>query len=97
MLRLLAVALLAAPAVAADAVVPFNGKDLTGWKLRNNANPNCWSVADGSMTNKMPCADIISDTPSPKATSEAEFRLGIGSARMVILLERCGIGLAKGR
>jgi len=39
----------------------FNGKDLTGWKQRNNNHPNCWSVADGLMTNKTPCADIISE------------------------------------
>ncbi len=43
MLRLLAVALLAAPAVAADAVVPFNGKDLTGWKVKDTKKSN-WVV-----------------------------------------------------
>ena len=24
----------------------FNGKDLTGWKPRNNNHPNCWGVAE---------------------------------------------------
>jgi len=44
MLRLLAVALLAAPAVAADAVVPFNGKDLTGWKVKD-AKKSQWRAS----------------------------------------------------
>ena len=35
MLRLLAVVILGVPAVAADPVLPFNGKDLTGWKLKD--------------------------------------------------------------
>lgn len=39
----------------------FNGKDLTGWKPRSNAHPNCWMVENGILTNKTPCADLISD------------------------------------
>ena len=35
MLRLLAVALFAAPAVAADPVVPFDGKGFTGWTFKD--------------------------------------------------------------
>jgi hypothetical protein len=53
----------------------FNGKDLTGWKLRSNANPNCWSVADGSMTNKMPCADIISEQKFTDFKLHVEFQV----------------------
>lgn len=53
----------------------FNGKDLAGWKLRNNANPNCWSVADGAMTNKMPCADIISDQKFTDFKLHVEFQV----------------------
>lgn len=53
----------------------FDGKDLNGWKLRNNAHPNCWSVADGAMTNKMPCADIISDQKFTDFKLHVEFQV----------------------
>src|SRR5262249_1388257 len=29
----------------------FNGHDLTGWRLRSQKSPGCWSVDQGSMTN----------------------------------------------
>lgn len=53
----------------------FNGKDLTGWKLRNIAHPSCWSVANGAMTNKMPCADIISDQKFTDFKLHVEFQV----------------------
>ncbi|MFN0112126.1 MAG: DUF1080 domain-containing protein [Blastocatellia bacterium] len=53
----------------------FNGKDLSGWKLRNNANPNCWSVVDGLMTNKTPCADIISEQKFTDFKAHVEFQV----------------------
>ncbi len=52
----------------------FNGKDLTGWKLRNNLNGNCWSVVDGVMTNKTPCADIISEQKFTDFKAHVEFQ-----------------------
>ena len=51
----------------------FNGKDLTGWKPRSNAHPNCWSVENGSLTNKTPCADIISDQKFTDFKLHVEF------------------------
>lgn len=39
----------------------FNGKDLSGWKLRNNARGNCWVVEGGLLKNNTPCVDIISE------------------------------------
>ena len=53
----------------------FNGKDLTGWRLRNNNHPNCWSVADGLMTNKTPCADIISEQKFGDFKAHIEFQV----------------------
>lgn len=53
----------------------FNGKDLTGWRLRNNNNPHCWSVADGVMTNKTPCADIISEQKFTDFKAHIEFQV----------------------
>lgn len=52
----------------------FNGKDLSGWKLRTNQHGNCWSVADGSMTNKTPCADIISEQKFTDFKAHIEFQ-----------------------
>ncbi len=52
----------------------FNGKDLMGWKLRNNQNPNCWSVAGGAMSNQMPCADIISEQKFTDFKLRVEFQ-----------------------
>jgi len=57
----------------------FNGKDLTGWKLRGiqsgGAHSNCWSVANGAMTNKMPCADIISEQKFTDFKLHVEFQV----------------------
>ncbi|MBP6824193.1 MAG: DUF1080 domain-containing protein [Acidobacteria bacterium] len=53
----------------------FNGKDLTGWKLRNNAHPNCWGVENGVMTNKTPCADIISEQKFTDFKAHIEFQV----------------------
>jgi hypothetical protein len=39
----------------------FNGRDLTGWKLRHGDRGNCWSVADGVLANSPPCVDIITE------------------------------------
>ena len=36
----------------------FNGKDLTGWRLRSNERGNCWSAANGQLSNNPPCADF---------------------------------------
>ncbi len=31
----------------------LNGKDMTGWKVMNEKAPNCWSVADGMLSNRV--------------------------------------------
>ena len=36
----------------------FNGKDLTGWKLKDPKGPNGWKAVDGVMENSMPSSDI---------------------------------------
>jgi hypothetical protein len=53
----------------------FNGKDLVGWKLRNNRNSNCWSVADGVLSNKTPCADLISEQQFTDFKAHVEFQV----------------------
>jgi hypothetical protein len=52
----------------------FNGKDLSGWKQRNNAHGNCWSVVGGLMTNKTPCADLISEQKFSDFKAHIEFQ-----------------------
>jgi hypothetical protein len=39
----------------------FNGKDLTGWKLKDPKLPNGWKVVSGVMENEMPSSDIVTE------------------------------------
>ncbi|HXG64340.1 MAG TPA: family 16 glycoside hydrolase, partial [Blastocatellia bacterium] len=39
----------------------FNGKDLSGWKLRGSGRGDCWKVENGTLVNNVPCVDIISE------------------------------------
>ena len=34
-------------------VLLLNGKDMTGWKVMNEKAPNCWSVVDGLLSNRV--------------------------------------------
>jgi hypothetical protein len=51
----------------------FNGKDMTGWKLRASARGNCWSVVNGAATNTPPCVDIISERTFTDFKLHTEF------------------------
>lgn len=53
----------------------FNGKDISGWKLREQSHGACWTVADGAMTNTPPCADIISDRTFADFKLHVEFNI----------------------
>lgn len=53
----------------------FNGKDLTGWKLRTSEKGNCWSVADGMLTNSVPCVDLITDQKYTDFKLHLEFNI----------------------
>lgn len=53
----------------------FNGKDLSGWKLRDQAKGSCWSVVDGAMVNAPPCVDIITDRVMVDFKLHAEFNI----------------------
>jgi Domain of Unknown Function (DUF1080) len=71
-----------APALTSDAtpkwgqpVELFNGKDLTGWKLRGPAKGNCWSVVDGALTNAPPCVDVITERTFSDFKLHAEFNI----------------------
>ena len=53
----------------------FNGKDLSGWKLRSNDKGNCWSVAGGGLTNNVPCVDIVSKREFADFKLHVEFNI----------------------
>jgi hypothetical protein len=53
----------------------FNGKDLSGWKLRGNSRGNCWSVAGAALTNNVPCVDIISEKEFTDFKLHVEFNI----------------------
>ena len=74
----------------------FNGKDLTGWRLRNNNHPNCWSVADGLMTNKTPCADIVSEQKFTDFKAHIEFQVPKNGNSGVYLRGRYEVQISDG-
>ncbi|HEX8185304.1 MAG TPA: DUF1080 domain-containing protein [Blastocatellia bacterium] len=53
----------------------FNGKDLTGWKLRSNGRGNCWSVTNGSLSNNVPCVDIVTEQKFTDFKLHLEFNI----------------------
>lgn len=53
----------------------FNGKDLTGWKLRTNDKGNCWNVANGTLVNNVPCVDLITEQQFTDFRLHAEFNI----------------------
>jgi hypothetical protein len=53
----------------------FNGKDVAGWKLRSNERGDCWKVATGSLTNNVPCVDIISTREFTDFKLHVEFNI----------------------
>jgi len=53
----------------------FNGKDLTGWKIRSEKGKGCWSVEDGAMTNSKGCVDIITEQKFRDFKLSLEFKL----------------------
>jgi len=53
----------------------FNGKDLSGWKLRFEKGKGCWSVEDGAMINSAGCVDIITEQKFKDFKLALEFKL----------------------
>ena len=53
----------------------FNGKDLAGWRLRDNSRGNCWSVASAGLTNSVPCVDIITEQKFTDFKLHLEFNI----------------------
>jgi hypothetical protein len=66
----------------------FNGKDLSGWRLRGDTRGRCWSVADGAMTNTPPCVDIITERHFEDFKLHVELNIVPGSNSGVYLRGR---------
>jgi hypothetical protein len=52
-----------------------NGKDLSGWRLRETTRGRCWQVADGALTNTPPCIDLISERAFTDFKLHVEFNI----------------------
>jgi hypothetical protein len=76
---LLALALRAAAAEDEDFRPLFNGKDLSGWHLRNPQGHNSWSVEDGVLANKVKKGehgtDLVTDEKFWNFTVRFEYQV----------------------
>jgi 3-keto-disaccharide hydrolase len=57
----------------------FNGKDLTGWHLRNPAGANGWKVLDGTYVNTPPSTDIQTVSEYYDFQLHVEFKVSEGN------------------
>lgn len=57
----------------------FNGRDLSGWKVRTPDRPNGWKVQDGALVNAEPGNDLVSERKFDDFKLLAEFRYPKGS------------------
>jgi hypothetical protein len=69
-------------------VALFNGRDLAGWKLRNANRGDCWSVENGTLVNKVPCVDIITEQTFTDFRLRLEFNIVPGSNSGIYLRGR---------
>ncbi len=66
----------------------FNGRDLSGWKLRDPKKAGCWSAENGVLTNRVPCTDIITEQKFKDFKLHLEFNLAEKSNSGVYLRGR---------
>jgi hypothetical protein len=80
---LTALALAPASAAQQDAkdgwIQLFNGRDLTGWKLRNPDGPNGWKVTDGVYVNTPPSTDLVTEQSFYDFDLHVEFRPAVNT------------------
>jgi YVTN family beta-propeller protein len=90
---LLAALLFLAPAVAGANekegwISLFNGKDLSGWKLKQEGGPNGWKVQDGVYVNTPRSTDILTERQFTDFHLHVEFMIPQGSNSGVYLRGR---------
>ena len=66
----------------------FNGRDLTGWKLRNANAKNGWRIENGSLSNAEPGNDLMTERRFTDFKLHAEFRFPKGSNSGIYLRGR---------
>jgi hypothetical protein len=84
-----------APALAAPAnpkwgkpIPLFNGKDVTGWQLKDPKLPNGWKAVNGVLENHMPSSDIVSERKFTDFKLHVEFNVAPKSNSGVYLRGR---------
>lgn len=70
--------LLANVTFAAEAVKPFNGKDLTGWKLKGDANKSFWKAGEAKQDASNPKLLAVTDASSPESAQLVNAKSGGG-------------------
>lgn len=78
----------AAPPKWGQPIELFDGKDLTGWRLRSDARGTCWNAENGTFTNTPPCADLITEKTFGDFKVHVEFNLAPKSNSGVYLRGR---------
>jgi len=53
----------------------FNGRDLTGWRPREELKKGCWSVEGQTLTNHPPCVDLLTEQKFKDFKLSLEFKL----------------------
>jgi len=66
----------------------FNGRDLSGWRLRHAGGKNGWSVQDGALANRPPRTDLVSEQAFRDFRLRAVLRLPRGSNSGIYLRGR---------
>lgn len=66
----------------------FNGKDMSGWKLKDPKLPNGWKVVDGVLENHMPSSDIVTEKSFMDFKLHLEFNIAAKSNSGVYLRGR---------
>jgi hypothetical protein len=64
----------------------FNGKDLSGWHLRDPKGPNGWTVVDGVYVNTKPSTDIQTDADYDDFLLHVEFKVTEGTGNSGVYL-----------
>ncbi|MFA4028859.1 MAG: hypothetical protein GDYSWBUE_001241 [Candidatus Fervidibacterota bacterium] len=78
---------------AADWIPLFDGKSLSGWRLRHEGGRNGWRVEDGVLINQPPSTDLVSEQRFGDFQLHIEFIMPRGSNSGVYLQGRYEIQL----
>lgn len=66
----------------------LNGRDLTGWHVREAEKPNNWKVVEGIYSNNPPSVDIMTDTDYYDFQLHVEFNVAKGANAGVYMRDK---------